>query len=287
MKTFQTVPRPEPVALRPCPLCGGRRFAPLWRLEGFAFVRCAGCGLIQQNPQPLVHAVLSRYGEAYLEYEIAHEGEYRDLELLALKDLDFKKRTEALVARASKEGRKPAILDVGCATGALLAGFRDDGWSATGVEANAAEAEWGRKRHGLEILAGTLESAAFPEASFDVIHASHLIEHLNEPLAFLELARSLLRPGGVLVITTPNSSGFQARLLGRRWRSAINDHLYLFSRGGLRELLSLAGFSAEAWSTWGGWAKGQKPAFMKGFLDRAAKRLGCGDVMAVLATKAS
>jgi len=118
------------------------------------------------------------------------------------------------------------------------------------------------------------------------VHASHLIEHLNSPSSFLDEAARILAPGGLLALTTPNVDGFQARLFGSRWRSAIYDHLYLFSLRTLRELLEARGFVVMRSVTWGGWARGLRPAFVKGPMDALAKRWGFGDVMAILARRA-
>ena len=112
---------------------------------------------------------------------------------------------------------------------------------------------------------------------------SHLIEHLNDPSFLLNEAARLLRPEGILIITTPNIAGLQARILKAEWRSAIFDHLYLFSRKTLRAMLEKAGFEIVAFVTWGGWAAGLKPATLKPLLDRAAKGLGIGDVQAIAA----
>jgi len=284
MKTFATASRPEPAARKACALCGHEAFSPLWRLEGFSFVRCRACGLIQQNPQPLAASVLRRYGQDYLAYEVERQFDYRDLELLALADLRFGERVAPLVEEARREGRAPAILDVGCATGALLARFKESGWLATGVEACAESAAYGSEHFGLDIRPTTLEAAGLGASRFDVVHASHLIEHLNDPAGFLSEVRGLLRPGGLLFLTTPNADGFQARLLGKAWRSAINDHLYLFSAGTLRSMLERKGFTVEGSITWGGWARGLPLAFLKPSLDRAAKRHGAGDVMACVAS---
>jgi SAM-dependent methyltransferase len=230
--------------------------------------------------------VVARYDEAYLRYEEEHQYAYRDLELLALGDLGLASAAFPLFARAKAKGRRPTALDVGCATGALLAALRDAGWEPQGVEISAAQAAYGEARHGLPIRIGTLESAAFPDASFDLVHASHLIEHLNSPASFLVEVGRLLAPGGLLALTTPNADGFQARLLGPRWRSAIYDHLYLFSLRNLSELLESKGFAVMRQATWGGWARGLRPAFIKRPMDGLAKRGGFGDVMAILAQRA-
>jgi Methylase involved in ubiquinone/menaquinone biosynthesis len=253
-------------------------------------VRCRSCGLLQQNPQSEPAAIAARYDEAYLRYEEEHQYAYRDLELLALRDLGVggneAPATASLFAAAKARGLGPRVLDVGCATGALLAALRDRGWEPQGVEISGAQARYGEERHGLPIFAGRLEDARFPDSSFDLVHASHLIEHLNDPASFLDEASRVLAPEGLLVLTTPNADGLQARILGSRWRSAIYDHLYLFSRATLRSLLEKKGFEIEAVVTWGGWAAGLRPRFIKRPMDSLAKAWGFGDVVAMLARRA-
>jgi SAM-dependent methyltransferase len=229
--------------------------------------------------------VAARYDEAYLRYEEENQYAYRDLELLALGDLGLEGLSRPLFERSRAAGRGPRALDVGCATGALLAALRDRGWEPQGVEISAAQAAYGEARHSLPIFAGTLEAASFPSGSFELVHASHLIEHLNEPGSFIDEAARLLAPGGLLVLTTPNAASLQAWLKGKDWRSAIYDHLYLFSRRSLIALVESRGFSVLRRVTWGGWARGLRPAFVKRPLDRLAKLLGFGDVVAILATR--
>ena len=90
-------------------------------------MRCPSCGLVQQNPQPLREAVLSRYGESYLAYESARQFAYRDLELLALRDLGFPRLEAEFFDHASGRGKPPSILDVGCATGGPPRAFSVEG----------------------------------------------------------------------------------------------------------------------------------------------------------------
>jgi SAM-dependent methyltransferase len=241
---------------------------------------------MQQNPQSEPSAVAARYDEAYLRYEAANQYAFRDLELLALADLGLEEAAAPLFERASSRGVKPRALDVGCATGALLATLAERGWDPQGVEISQAQASYGEELHRLPIFAGSLEAAGFPSASFDLVHASHLIEHLNDPASFIGEVGRVLAPGGLLVLTTPNADGLQARLLGRRWRSAIYDHLYLFSIRTLKALLESRSFVVEKTITWGGWAAGLRPAFIKVPMDKLAKRLGFGDVVAILARRA-
>jgi SAM-dependent methyltransferase len=287
MKTFATAPRPEARREKACALCGGAHFRPLWNCGSFSFVRCAECGLIQQNPQPEERAVLERYDQSYLDYEAERQFDYAGLERRALDDLRLEEATQGLRGQAQARGRLPRVLDVGCATGALLCNFRARDWDCLGVEPCAPAAAYGAERFGLDIRPTTLDKAGLEAGSVDLFHASHLIEHLNDPGAFLDEARRILAPSGILALTTPNADGFQARLLGSAWRSAIYDHLYLFSVWSLGRLLEAHGFRVLRLITWGGWAAGLRPRFLKRPLDRAAKRYGFGDVVALLASPQS
>ena len=282
MKTFATIPKPETSRPRECILCGSERFAPLWNLEAFAFSRCSRCGLIQQNPQPDVEDVLARYGESYLDYEVENHEAYARLERMALADLGFAEIEGRLMGRRENGHPSPRFLDVGCATGALMAGLVADGWSCVGVEPCEPAARYGREVFGLDIRSTVLEKADLPTRSFDIVHASHLIEHLNEPARFIDVAETLIAGDGYMILTTPNAEGFQARFLGAKWRSAIYDHLYLFSKADLTQLLRKHGFEVLRSITWGGWAAGLKPRAAKKPLDKLAKSLGWGDVMALL-----
>jgi SAM-dependent methyltransferase len=115
--------------------------------------------------------------------------------------------------------------------------------------------------------------------------ASHLFEHLKNTGDFVREIRRVLAPGGRFLVTTPNCAGFQARLFGAKWRSAIFDHLYLFSKKTLSRLLLQEGFAIEKVVTWGGIAEGCAPGGVKKICDRAAKLFGIGDVMMFRAVK--
>lgn len=277
VKTWSTPIVPELRSRVPCALCGGGRFVPALDCGGFAFVRCRRCGLVQQNPQPEPSAVESRYrenhGEDYLAYELANERAFLALQELALADIGFD--WEAC-------GR---ALDVGCATGALLEKLRARGWETAGVELCEPSADYARTKRRLDVRPVPLERAAFETASFDLVHASHLIEHLNDPRSFAAEAARVLKRGGTFLVATPNIDGFQARLFGSAWRSAIFDHLYLFSKRSLSALLESEGFAVERTATWGGLAAGAAPAWLKKIADRAVKRVGAGDVMLMKAIR--
>ncbi|MDR2742389.1 MAG: class I SAM-dependent methyltransferase [Treponema sp.] len=290
IKTWSTPAASQEERLVPCALCGGSRFVKHFSCGDFGYVRCTRCGLVQINPQPVPVAVQSRYreehGADYLSYEKANEEAFLRLQKLALQDAGFFDYAKDHITTGEPgKGGIPKILDIGCATGALLASLREQGWYTTGVEISLPQAEYARRERNLDVRTRPLEENRFLPDSFRVVLASHLIEHLNDPAALVREVYRILIPGGFFYVTTPNIAGFQARLLGRRWRSAIFDHLYLFSAKTLQALLRQSGFRVEKTATWGGLAAGLAPPRVKAWADRTAKKLNTGDVMIVRAGK--
>ncbi len=281
MKTFSKTPRESSSVKLVCPICGDVPASPLWKLDGFSFSRCTGCGLLYQNPQPVHSQLIQRYDEAYFDYEIENQEAFLQLNLLGLQDVGF---FEDIQPNALA-GRAPGFVDVGCATGRLIQYLHQQGWNEQGVEVCRPAADYGRRERGVKIFTGTLEEAALPAGGYEVVHASHVIEHLQDPGAFLDEAFRLLKPNGSLLLITPNSDGLQAKLMRGHWRSAIADHMVLFSHRTLSLLLEKHGFRVEKSKTWGGIPQGMAPAPLKKLADRLAKTMGWGDVMVLRARK--
>jgi len=283
IKTWSTPVSEEKKQSIPCILCGGTHFREYLKCEGFSYKKCNGCGLILMNPQPLASEVRKRYtslyGDDYRDYELENEDNYLELQKLALRDAGFYTIEKQLMING-----KPAILDVGCATGALLAWLRERGWETTGLEISPA-ADYAKQTRKLDVSRKSLEEADFPAASFNVILASHLVEHLNNPDEFIANAGKILRPGGFLLVSTPNAGSFQAKIFKNNWRSAIFDHLFLYSKKTIRKHLQKHGFKIRGIYTWGGLAEGTAPKPLKRLADKSAKIFGFGDVMIIKAVK--
>jgi SAM-dependent methyltransferase len=272
VKTYDSGGAGEKLREVPCNLCGSDDPAVFLRGDGFSYVKCRQCGLVYQNPQPVFEDLRKRYGGGYFEYELENDRNFFHLMQLGLRDIGFHERPIGAFDNN-------CFLDVGCATGMLVQEMQDRGWDAQGVEICEPAARYGREKRGVRIFVGTLEDACFADNSFSVIHFSHLIEHVPNPLGLLSEVKRILTERGTAIVTTPNIRGFQARLFGAQWRSAITDHLTLFSKKTLKRMLERAGFLVVRGVTWGGLAKGTVPGFIKKPADALAKRLGFGDVV--------
>jgi 2-polyprenyl-3-methyl-5-hydroxy-6-metoxy-1,4-benzoquinol methylase len=187
-----------------------------------------GCGLVRQNPQPQPDDLVQAYLEVADErYEEEASGRVETFSR-ALRD----------ISRHEQSGR---LLDVGCHTGIFLDVARRAGWETCGVEPSRWSAERARAR-GLTVVHSTLAEADFPEGSFDVVTMWDVIEHLADPYQELLRAQRLLRPNGLLALSTMNVDAWFPRLLGRRWPWYMQMHLYYFTPKTLRQMLERAGF---------------------------------------------
>jgi SAM-dependent methyltransferase len=123
-----------------------------------------------------------------------------------------------------------------------LSTMRDLGWRVEGVDFDPAAAAAAAAR-GLAVRCGSLERQAFPDATFDAITMSHVVEHLPDPLQTLTECARILKPGGRLILWTPNTASLGHHLLKQCWRGLEPPrHLHLFSPASVRALLEKAGF---------------------------------------------
>jgi len=121
-----------------------------------------------------------------------------------------------IMRRAVPLNRESRLLDVGCGNGIMKFFFDDDEGQWHGIEGWNERADCCR-RLGYDVVGLDLEGAVFPyqDESFDLVFASHVIEHLaNPPGAILECAR-VLKPGGLLLVATPTKPPLLAELLNR------------------------------------------------------------------------
>ncbi len=225
-----------------CALCGGAQ-RQRYDLDSHRLLYCARCRLGQLSPLPTEDELRALYaspryfgggGDAvgYADYA-ADEAQHAR---------SFRARLRALL----RHGPITDLLEIGCGPGLFLLEARRLGVpNVVGVDPNPWAVEHAHAR-GVEAYVGSVDTI---DASrrFDAVAMLDVLEHVVAPLPFLAAARARLRPGGRLLIMTPDIRSLLARLSGRRWVSLkVPEHVRYYSRRSVRTLLDRAGFDVLA-----------------------------------------
>lgn len=257
----------------------------------YQVVRCRQCGLHYQNPRPSTDRLDEFYPEHYYAYQPILPKHDRGLKAVGRRLKTWSDRglrrafwsypapggnpqrwllrlllwplwlRMRLLAKDIKivpyvgQGR---FLDVGCGTGQFLVYQRQFGLMVAGVERSRASAQFVREQLGIDARAGTLEEVRFPARSFDVIHMSHVFEHLPNPGATLDEMHRILDTGGLILLKVPNITSASAKRFGPYWLGLdLPRHFYHFDPRTITRLLEQHGFSVKtirqdvgSWSFW-------------------------------------
>ena len=185
---------------------------------------------------------------AELEQLYARAGYYEDSDLGYADYLGDRARHEQLAARRLRRIERllpgaGSVLDVGCAAGFFLNIARSRGWRTAGVEISPEMRAYAERLldHTVAPTLGELEAA--PE-SLDVVTLWEYIEHVPDPLDEVRRLAALLRSGGILALSTPNTGYWTATYQPDRWRELKPPaHLGFFTRETLHRLLTSAGLT--------------------------------------------
>lgn len=231
----------------PCPRCGERRSRPvahgrdhLYGIPGeFTAAECLACGLWFQNPRPADDDLGRLYPSEYTPHEAPPPSRslLRQLRRPLGNLYRRLKRGELLIPRSRPGGR---LLEVGCASGSRLLSLREQGWrELTGIEFVPSAADRARAA-GFDVLCGDAaeELAKLPDASFDVIIASMVFEHLVSPFAVIDLITKKLKPGGEFLFSTVVRDSWDAEHFGSYWAGFdFPRHMVFFSLADIRRAL--------------------------------------------------
>jgi SAM-dependent methyltransferase len=145
------------------------------------------------------------------------------------------------------------LLEIGVGSGSFLASAQKAGFEVKGCDLSAAICERAKRAHGVSIHCGTISTLP-GDSRFDIVVINHVLEHVSDPVVFLQDVRRLLASGGFVHIAVPNISCFERMLSG--WTSYEPYHLMYFDKATLQLALKAADLEAvlvashESFSGW-------------------------------------
>jgi SAM-dependent methyltransferase len=217
-----------------CPLTGNasREYA---RKGDAVYLRDPESGIIFLAERPQL-VDMAAFVDA--EYEA---GVYRDyVDARGLKLATMRRRLPGIRAYARGE----RLLDVGCGTGFFIEAALEGGFDPAGIELSPVAVGLAQPSVRGRITCGDVNSLLATDArQFDVVTAFDIIEHTFDPAAFLDDIGRVLAPGGLLVVSTPDTGHWLRVAMRSRWPMLQpHQHTFLFSRPAMRALLMRRGY---------------------------------------------
>jgi len=225
-----------------CPMCRIQTVTPVCATGIPGYRTCPGCGGLSLDPYPArqINTVFEGAGGAARQQALEVERRAYFLRHLM--------RIENHRGRAAQNGR---LMEIGCGSGVLLQAAIERGWHADALEmspelaAMACETNPGAS----VIIADVLDHGA-GAGDYDAVMALDVLEHVVDPELMLRNCRSLLKPGGLLLLQTPNTKSLRYRSQGAAWDMLDPEqHINLWSPSGLCSLLGATGFDIETLQT--------------------------------------
>lgn len=216
-------------------------------------MRCAGCRTVRRERVISGEDAVQLYeDESYLDTPY-----FRALEIGAPRDVEPYLVYQRVLRRLEQIAPKSRLLDVGASYGAFLELARERGWEVHGVDLSEKACAYASSQRGLTMHHGTLVEAGYPDGHFSVVTLWDLIEHLDKPREFLEEAKRILAPDGVLMIFTINQRSLINRIGHLLYSASLRavrsplvllydvHHNFFFDADTLTDLLRAAGFAGR------------------------------------------
>ena len=231
--------------------CGNRTFEPF----SDDYFKCPECGTLVLREMPATDVTDVRADEEGLygrEYWFKHQEQDVGFPNITRRSVtDLPERCVHWLRAVLKYKLPPArTLELGAAHGGFVAMLRWAGFDATGLELSPWIADFARRTFGVPMLQGPVERQPLEPGSLDLVAMMDVIEHLPDPIGTLRLCARLLKPGGLLMIQTPEYPEHQTLEQMQEANAPFvqhlrpQEHLYLFSRRASARLMEAVGCGA-------------------------------------------
>lgn len=218
----------------------------------FVEYRCERCGLVRLDPKP---KNLKKYYPPGRYY--SYSSTTRRTFFGRLREFLVKHEFFFLVPAMPSQGKRGRILDIGCGSGQTLLQLASIGWDVYGMDIDASAIQIARQLGLKNVFVGSVsDMRKYQDNFFDAIRLYHVIEHLENPELCIQLAYKKLKPGGELIIGTPNAASLLAKVARMYWMNLdAPRHLFLFTPRTLDTMLRKNRFKKPTVSFYsvGGW----------------------------------
>ena len=223
-----------------CPLCGSPQATKLYDLsDGYATVRCGGCGFVHMSPRPTQDYLNAYYESATVyAYGSDHPDDYRN----AIEDK--KTLIDGFLKALPDAARSGLAVDYGAGQGAAVKALSEMGYEAVGIEISSKARAAAESLFGVTMIDGDL--SACEDDAIALLTMFDILEHLLEPRAFVETALKKLKPGGAALIGVPNYDALDRMLRGAGSKALIfPEHVNQFTASSLRGLFQSCGYKVD------------------------------------------
>lgn len=209
--------------------------------RGYHYFKCISCGLVTTYPYPDASTIEAHYSRKF------DNGNYSLLRTYSKEYMQVYNKFAEVIEQQLEFSQKKIegikILDIGCFTGDFLENLSNRGADVYGVELQDRAVNIANMKLPGRIYKADVMSNEFPAIEFDIVSLLGLIEHVLEPIKILERTSELLKHDGLIIIQTPDSNSFIARVMRKYWPPyAPIEHIHLFSRQSLEMILKQLGF---------------------------------------------
>jgi len=210
----------------------------LFTKNGYDVVECKACGHRFSKPDAIETHLHNVYSDSYF-----FEGKDGYPNYLDEKDILIKHGDRYAKIVSNYINVPGSLLDVGCAAGFILKGFKQNGWQCYGIEPNKTMAAYGKTELDVDIQVGSLESVDM-DKTFDLITLIQVIGHFQDIDKALKNANKLLNPGGYVLVESWNRDSLMSKLMGKNWHEySPPSVIHWFSDKTLINLFKFHGFT--------------------------------------------
>ena len=198
--------------------------------QGFSIVQCLRCGFVYVNPRVENEQLSGIYEHHYFKNMDFGYVDYEQEKRLRVKNFErWLKDAQNFIPA----GKQLSALDVGCAAGYCLDVMKGRGWTAEGLELD--EEMCARLRSEGQLVYKTPLADFNGQGLYDVITLFDVIEHIPDLDASFGKLRSLIKPGGIILLVTPDHNSWQRKFFGKKWfQYKPIEHIHYFTRRSLQ-----------------------------------------------------